>query len=88
MGIEGFLLGGAASSVLVIFSVAAFGAAIGFKLKSSVSAVIAGLLVGIYWLLDGYIEGSLAVKDSKVIAADTVCIEGAAYRRKDRKSVV
>lgn len=84
MGIEGFLLGGAASSVLVIFSVAAFGAAIGFKLKSSVLAVIAGLLVGIYWLLDGYIEGSLAVKDSKIIAADTVCIEGVAYRRNSK----
>lgn len=84
MGIEGFLLGGAASSVLVILSVVAFGAAVGFKLKSSLLAAIAGLLVGIYWLLDGYIEGSLAVKDSKVIAADTVCIENAAYKRNSK----
>ena len=78
------MLGGAASSVLVILSVVAFGAALGFKLKSSVLATIAALLVGVYWLLDGYVESSLAVKDSKVIAADTVCIEGVAYKRNQK----
>jgi hypothetical protein len=86
LGVDNFLLGGTASSILVILSVVAFGAALGFKLKSSVLAAIAALLVGAYWLLDGYVEGSLAVKDSKVIAADTVCMDGVAYKR-DQKSL-
>jgi len=78
---EGFLLGGASSSALIILAVAIFGTMTLLKMSSFKMLLAATILIGIYAALDNYKNNSLAVgSDMKVIAADVVCIDGVAYR--------
>ncbi len=78
---DGFLLGGASSSALIILSVAVFGTMMFLKMSSFRMLLAAALLIAIYAALDSYKSNSLAVgSDMKVIAADVVCIDGAAYK--------
>lgn len=62
-------------------AVVTFGAMMTFKMSSFKIAIAAGVLVGLYAILDSYKNSSAAVGQSgSLIGPNVVCVDGLAYK--------